>query len=290
MIGIRGLASISAAAVALALGLGAGGPRPELAAGARDLVDQRAARAMAALEAASAALGPAVEAARAGGARTVAGDEPPSAAFTDAAEELRAAAAAVDAARTAIDRLEAARRAWRPAADPLADVPGAPDVESIATQLEAAAAAADAFADRRRAAESIASHVDNALAALEEGRVDEARRAIDAARSAHARVADWEVELVTLPVWTETTGEMIDAVERILDATQSDDDEAARRAAADFAALAEEAEEADRALRIAMAEGGSAVAAAPLGRLAELLDALSTAGVAVNDVRRSIGG
>lgn len=290
MIGIRSLASASAAAAALALGLGAGAPRPEIEVGARNLVEQRATRAEEALDEASAALMPAVKAARAGAARVVAGDAPPSARLIEAAEALEVAAGSVDAARRSVDRLEAARRAWRPGIDPLAAIPGGDEVTSIAAQLGETIDAADAFAHRRRGADSVAALIEDALAALEDGRLDAAGRSIDEARDVHAQVADWDVDLVSLPVWVETTGEMIGAVERIVEATRSGDDESARRAADEFAALAEDADEADRALRIAMAEGGSAVTSAPLGRLADLLDSLAAARAAVVDVRRAVPG
>jgi hypothetical protein len=79
---------------------------------------------------------------------------------------------------------------------------------------------------------------------------------------------------VTLPVWIETTNEMIGAVERVIGATREGDATAADEAADDFAALADDAVTADRALRIAIGEAGSAVTAIALERLAASLRAV----------------
>ncbi|MCA1587531.1 MAG: hypothetical protein LC744_02325 [Chloroflexi bacterium] len=55
-----------------------------------------------------------------------------------------------------------------------------------------------------------------------------------------------------------TTDAMITLVTRRIDVTQADDDEAAAAAAAEFSGLAEEADVAERALRIAIGEAADA--------------------------------
>jgi hypothetical protein len=86
-------------------------------------------------------------------------------------------------------------------------------------------------------------------------------------------------------VWIETTGAMIEAMETIIDATQERDTERARLAAEEIGALQAEAATADRALRIAVSEGGNAVGAPALGRLATILDAIETAHARLGAVR-----
>jgi hypothetical protein len=70
---------------------------------------------------------------------------------------------------------------------------------------------------------------------------------------------------------------MISAVEQIVAATRAGDASAAGAAADAFAALADDAVAADRALRIAFSEGGSALTATPLARLAAALRGIEAA-------------
>ena len=81
---------------------------------------------------------------------------------------------------------------------------------------------------------------------------------------------------------------MIEAVERILDAIERGDDGAASKAAAEFSALSGEGATADRALRIAMGEGGSAVTATPLGRLAGVLSAIGELRTTLASIREAM--
>ena len=236
------------------------------------LVAERAADADAALVAAAASLGPAVDLARRGAARTVEGDEAPGPTLEEAASAVALAGPAIGSASDAVADLNAALLARDPAAS---TVPSAPsEIGSIATQLEETSAAADAFAEMRRRATRLGTTLDEVLRALEAGEGAIALARVEEARFDHAQLAGWDVGLVTLPVWLETTDAMIDAVETIVEATGRGDAEAAAAGADALAALAEEAATADRALRIAIGEGGSAVTAAPLGRLAAVLTAL----------------
>jgi hypothetical protein len=104
----------------------------------------------------------------------------------------------------------------------------------------------------------------------------------------HDAIAGWEVEVVTLPVWLETTDAMIGAVERIVAAVDEGDEAAASAAAADFAELADDGGTADRALRIAIGEGGSAVTAAPLERLAAVLGAIDDLRATISALRGEV--
>jgi hypothetical protein len=134
---------------------------------------------------------------------------------------------------------------------------------------------------------SVIGELDDAIAALDAGDLAGARDHVGRARDAHTAVAAWDVGLVTLPVWVETTDAMIAAVERIITATERGDSAAAQRAAEDFVARADDAAPADRALRIAIGEGGSAVAAVPLERLATILTSIDDARAAVASVREA---
>ena len=239
---------------------------------------------MAALER---AIAPALEAARRGSTRVVTGMEPPGSELRAAASALTSAAGAAGRAEAAVRAVEGARRAIG-VGSPIELAASTADVESIATQLEGTAGAADAFATMRGRAEGLLAGLDGALAALDEASLDEARDRVARARADHDALAAWDVELVTLPVWIETTDAMIAAVETIIAATEDGDEEAAVQAATEFASLAEDAAPADRALRIAIGEGGSAVTAAPMGRLADLLRAVAETRLEVASILRTV--
>jgi len=69
-------------------------------------------------------------------------------------------------------------------------------------------------------------------------------------------------------LWLGTTDAMISAVTALIDAGIANDPEAAARASAELAAIGPRASEADRALRIAIAEGAAEVTSPALQRLA----------------------
>ena len=83
---------------------------------------------------------------------------------------------------------------------------------------------------------------------------------------------------LALSVWIDTADAMIRAMQRLVDAVRAGDAERAEAARADFDAAAEDAAEADRALRIGLGEAGSAITAVPLQRLARGPVALARAG------------
>ncbi len=276
MIGTRQALIVIVAGVALVPLLGSGGPGPAADLQARRLVAARAAAADAQLAELEAAIEPGLDAARRGAALVVTGDEAPGSALRLAADHLALADPIADRALMSLDALDGAVQAA--GMDPaVPSLPAAGELASIAAQLGGSADAADAFAAMRSRAEQLVSTLDEALAALEDGSLTEAETLVAEARADHDALAAWEVELVTLPVWLGTTDAMIGAMEEILAATEAGDEAAALAAAEDFAALAEEASPADRALRIAMGEGGMAVTAAPLGRLADYLRTVAAA-------------
>jgi hypothetical protein len=275
------------AVIGVALLLAPGGPRPEVDVAARRAIVVAAGHADAALAALAAALEPAIEAGRSGSARAVAGEEAPGPKLDEAAKLTSAAEDQGAEARRTIIVLDRARNAADPEAAALEIVPGPGELDSIADQLAASAEAADEFAAMRARASSVVDELDATLAALDDGDLEAARDHAARAREAHTAIAEWDVGLVTLPVWVETTDAMIAAVDRIITATERGDATAADAAAGEFAALSDDAATADRALRIAMGEGGSAVAAVPLERLAAVLSAVSDARAAVASVREA---
>jgi hypothetical protein len=272
MIGTRPALVAAVGVVAVAIGLGGGAPRPELASGADALVAGRIQALRDGLDALDAELEPALDAARRGAALVVAGQGDPGPKLSRAADLLAAAIDAAVRVRRDTGALGAVLRARDPASHGVPAAPDPSELAGIAAQLDGAAEAATAFAGTRRLADDVTIALDEALAALDANDLDAAASAVGRARTDHDAVADAGIGAVTLPVWLSTTDAMIDAVERIVEATRAGDAAAAAQAADDFAALSGEADAADRALRIAIGEGGGAVTEAPLQRFAAVLD------------------
>lgn len=287
MIGTRAGVAVLLTLILVPL-IGEGGPDPSTERAARGLVLERAAEADAALATLERALSPGLDAARRGAALVVTGDVDPSTELLTAAAEIASAESMAVAARRAVRALEGARLALG-AGDPVRLELAAGEVESVAAQLESSAPAADAFAEMRARAEGLVGRLEEVLTALEEGALDGARTGLAAVRADHDALAAWEVELLTLPVWVDTTDAMIGAVEAIVETTAAGDSAAALDAADEFAALAEDAAPADRALRIAIGEGGSAVTAAPLARLADVLRNVASARLQVASIVQTVG-
>lgn len=274
MIGTRASAAALVTLVGVVLGFGPGGPRPEMALEAHRLVRERLGVADADLAALAATLDGALETARSGAAAVLGGTERPGPRLLEAGRLLTDAVAEAKRAADAVAALESAGRAASPDIEPLPDGVDPTDLGSIGVQLGGTATAADVFADMRLRATRVAATLDEALAALTDDDLDAADAAVAAARADHAAVAGWDAGFATLPIWVEVADATIGAVERLLDAVRRGDDDAARDAAADFAALSDEATDADRALQIAMSEGAGTVTAAPLSRLVRAIEAL----------------
>jgi len=288
MIGTRGIVTAVAGAVALAPLLGAGGPDPSAVIAARALVVQRAMLADRALADLEASIAPALDLARVGAARVVAGGEPPGEALASAGELLEEADPVARRAGEAIRALEGARRTLVVPGPALATPAEPGELGSIGAQLAGTAAAADRFASMRLGAERTLAELEATIRALEAGDLRAANDALRAARADHAAIAAWEIDLLTLPIWVEAAAALLEATTALVHATTAGDPEAAEAAAAEVAAQAGGAATADRALRIAMSEGGAAVTAAPLGRLADLLRRLADARREVAAILQSV--
>ncbi|MGI8828323.1 MAG: hypothetical protein ACR2I5_00935 [Candidatus Limnocylindria bacterium] len=269
MIGTRAAFAIGLATIGLVLLLGSGGSDPGIAITAQRMVAERAVEADAALAALELGMAPALDAARRAGARVVAGDEEAGPLFGEAATLLSDLDSR--AVRDAVARLDGARQAATPGAPRLGAPVESGELASIAAQLDGTAGAADTFVVMRRRAERLAGALDDGLGALERGDVAAAADHVAAAREDHGVVAGWDVGLPTLPLWIDTMDAMIGAMERLVTATRDDDADAASAAASHVASVGDDAATADRALRIAISEGGAAVSSAPLGRLADVL-------------------
>ncbi len=291
MIGTRAAASAGIAVLGLAIVLGPFAAEPSVAIAAEHLVRERATAAVSAIDALRAAIQPGLEAARHAAADVVNGDE--TAGHPDSSEAAALIAGAEESivpARHAVAELDSARVAWHPDAPVTPQLVSAGELASIAAQLAAAGPAADEFADLSARATGLPGVLEEAFVALERGDVERATELTARARADHGAVVAWETDLPTLPVWIETTDAMIGAVERILEATRAGDAAAAGDAADEFVALADEAATADRALRIALSEGGAALTAAPLGRLAAALDSIEGARAAAAAAASDLGG
>lgn len=273
MISTRVIAA-ALAVVGVAFLLGPGARDPAATIGAERLICDRAAAAVVALDQLRASVEPGLAAARAASAGVLSGDDAPSQGIEDAAALIADAEEAVAPARRAVSSLASARAAWHPASSQPSQPVAAGELTSIATQLRASAQVADAFADRRVRGTGLPAVLEQALRALDAGGFSEASEHVARARDAHAAIVAWETDLPTLPIWIATMDAMISAVEQIVEATRDGDDAMALEAAEAFGAISDDAATADRALRIALSEGGSALTAAPLERLAATIGAI----------------
>lgn len=275
--------------VALVPLLGAGGPDPSASIAARRLVAERAEAADAALHDLELAIAPGLDSARSGAAHVASGDEPPGSELVAAAELLATADPASVRAAETVATLEGARRAIGHPGEPLEPPADPGEVASIAAQLAGTAAAADEVAAMRLRADRVLVGLADALSALGTGQLAAAKAHLSGARADHEALAAWEIELVTLPVWLGTADALLGAGESILAATVAGDADAAAAAAREVEELSGEAAAADRALRIAMGEAASAVTAAPLSRLADLLRRTAETRVTVASIMHSVG-
>lgn len=288
MIGTPALVAGLAGIVALVPLLGPGGPDPSAALAARGLVAERAEAADEALRALETSIQPALDLARSGAARVVNGESSPGAPLAEAGERLVELDAQGREAGSTVRALEGARRAMGAAGTPVEPPARAGELASIGAQLQGTADAADRFAEMRLRAERVLTELATVVEALGDSDAASAGEALVRARSDHRAIAAWEVDLVTLPVWVEAAGALLDAAGALVLATTEGDAEAAAEAADEFATQREGAASADRALRIAMAEGGAAVTAAPLARLADLLRRTAAARRDVAEILHSV--
>ncbi|MGI8657601.1 MAG: hypothetical protein ACR2K4_02370 [Candidatus Limnocylindria bacterium] len=268
----------------LAVALGQRMPDPAVAAASRELVMERSDAALAALAELEAEVAAALDVARSASARVLTGETSPTDQIQEAARLALTAEERVVAARRAISALAAAESARNPAGRLLPQPVEAGELASAAGQLRSSVDEVEAFVVVRQRASDVPAMLERVLTALADGTPEAAREFVGTARADHAAVVAWESDLPTLPVWIETTDAMIGAVEAMVNAVDAGDSAAASRAADAFAALGDDGAQADRALRIALGEGGSALLAAPLSRLATVLEAIGETRSVIQDL------
>lgn len=225
----------------------------------------------------------AIERARGGVAATVSGDEPPG-------PMLEVAAARLEEGQPAADRAQAALSALRGqlAIGGSVDAPrllaSSDDLASIAAQLRDSASSADGFARMRLATRQVLGGLQAVLVGLRANDLHAAGLGIAAARTALDEVRAWPGRLVTLPVWIATASALLDALTGVVDARRDGDATREAQALDAYRRASDEAARADRALAIAIAEGGGAVSQAPLARLADLLAKIDATRASVSAV------
>jgi hypothetical protein len=243
---------------------------PAAAAAARASLETALRDARQALDELASALDAALAAGRTGAALTVAGDGNPGSHLTAAADALAGGDDLARTARTALAAVAGQLAVLQPTTAPPGFDVAAGAVSATAGQLAGAADAADAFRAMRRASQACLTDLGTALAALDRNDPVTALAALDVADQELAAVQAWRGNLDTLPIWSDTTGRLLSAARRVAVATRDGDAAARKAAAADYASAAADARQADLALAIAVAEGGSAVSAAPLHALADI--------------------
>lgn len=277
MIGTGSLASVAGAALVVLALLGGGAADPSALREADRLVRERAQAALEALDVLAAALEPALDGARDGSSLVIQGDVPPGPRLVAAAAALEGGADEADAAHAAVAAFDRARHARAPGVQPARQAVGGAELEAIAVDLRIAAPEADAAARLRYGAAAVLQRLEEALAALVDRSYDEAHDAATAARAGHDAIVRAELPSDALPLWLEATDAMISAVTRLIDANEAGDRAASAVAAADFAAVAEDAAAADRALRVAIAEGADSTTRAVVARIGAAISSVAGA-------------
>ena len=206
---------------------------------------------------------------RSGAALTVAGDDPPAPSLIAAAERLESGLQIADSAESAVLTLRGTAAAVDPGLGLPPSAVNRAALSSIAGQLRAAADAATSFVARRHATDAVLGALSDALAALDHDQPQAALNFLAAAAAPLELVRAWPDPPVTLALWLTTTDGLLEAVRAMANATLADDPAAAAKAAADYERAAEAARGADVSLALALSEGGAAVTAIPLRRLAE---------------------
>jgi hypothetical protein len=224
------------------------------------------------------------EHARLGTALTASG-EAPAPELTAAAEALAAASGEADDAKRGLELLAGLAAAIEPA-DTIPSLSyGGTDLEQIAAQLEASAAAATLFVERRHATQAIVSALSAALAELERDEPSAALTSLAEADAPMALLDAWEQRPPLLRYWMTISADLLGAAGDIARATLADDPAAAKAAGERYAKAAQAARGADNALALALSEGGAAVIATPVRRLAAVADEVDEARAALRWVR-----
>jgi hypothetical protein len=273
LLGVLAVALLGAILAARPAGRGAD---PTVAAARAAILRQEARDATTRLDALIGQLQAALDAGRRGSALVIDGDESPRADLADAAAAVSAASDEAALAAAAVARVDGVLTAVAPRHGPLPPGPSATLFPAISAQFAAAAEAADPFVARRQATDLTLAALADALAALEGDDPRGALADLDRAEEALDTIRDWEEPPTVLPFWLDTMGELLSAARRIATASLAGDADAVARAAARYARAADDANRADTALAIAIAESGSSLAATPLQLLADALEAAST--------------
>jgi hypothetical protein len=261
-----------------------GAADPTIAADRAALLRAEATDAAARLDALIDQLQGALDAGRRGSALVVDGDESPRADLMEAAATIDGASDEAALAAAATARVDGILVAVAPRRGPLPSGPSSTLFPGISAQFTSAAEAADAFVVRRQATDQTLDALADALAALDDDDPRSALAHLDRAQDALDAVRDWEEPPTVLPFWLDTTGELLIAARRIATASLAGDAEAVARAADRYARAADDANRADSALAIAIAESGSSLAATPLQRLADALGAATAQRQALSEM------
>jgi len=224
------------------------------------------------------------EHARLGTALTASG-EAPAPELIAAAEALAAASGEADDAKRGLELLGGLAAAIEPAEEIPTLSYGGRDLEQIAAQLEASAAAATLFVERRHATQEIVSALSAALAELEQDEPSAALTSLAEADAPMALLDAWEQRPPLLRYWMTISADLLEAAGDIARATLANDPAAAKAAGERYAKAAEAARGADNALALALSEGGAAVSATPVRRLAAVADEVDDARAALRSVR-----
>ncbi len=278
---------LSVIALGLLLALRPAGIGPVALAGYRSDLLGQGKKADAALASLASALEAALDDARRGAAATVSGDGAPGAYFGAAAVRLEEAGQRVTDANGALAGVRGLLAIGGDPGAPLA-VASAAELASISAQLQATAQPADAFAAMRRSSREVLNALQASLAALRGDDLATAQVGLDRAATELDAVRGWPGQLATLPLWTTTVGKLLDALVEVVDARRAGDATREKAALAAYRAATKDAAQADRALAIALAEGGGGISQVPLSRLAAAVANVEAARGAV--ASRVLGG
>jgi len=229
-----------------------------------------------ALATVDAALLSASDHARSGSAATISGTTDPATDFLAAADSVAGSAPARTVAEGALERLTAIG-ARLGTDDTPALTWSAADLAALVAQLRSTAGEASAFVLMRQSAEAAMDALGDAAAAINASDLDAADAALARAALELTIVTAWEGRLDTLSVWLDTVNELAAASQAIVDAARAGDPVALAEARSRYATAAEAAALADRALAIALSEGGGAVVAPALASLADARRAVAAA-------------
>jgi hypothetical protein len=241
---------------------------PPLEAARNRALMQAWARADVALASLAGVLEDAIAHARAGSARTVAGDRPPAPELNAAADLLEKDSGTADAAHRTVEALIEMAPAIAPGAHLTALSLTGPDLLLMASGLRSSAVAATLFVERRHATETIVGALGEAVSALDADLPAAAIASLDRATAPLALLDAWAERPPLFRYWMKVTGELIDAARGIAKATIAGDPIAQKAAGQRYAKAGEAARGADNALAVSLSEEGNAVSVVQLQRLA----------------------